>query len=201
MVASPKDKKRTIIREVATRLFAEKGFENITTRNISRAAKISNAALYYYFDSKEELLYQILDEAMSNGLERIDQIEKSSLNRKKKLSSYLKMHASSAVDYKKMKLLVENQKSLSPQHSRALIQKQQIYVQKLVDLLEELKQEGELIDLDTKVCAFAFFGMVSWAYRWYDPEGEVSPEQLAEILHTIFTKGVFKSRKASRTAP
>ncbi|MBA4394854.1 MAG: TetR/AcrR family transcriptional regulator, partial [Desulfobacca sp.] len=64
MVSSQKDQKRTVIREAATKLFAEKGFENVTTRNISSAAKISNAALYYYFDSKEELLYQILDEAM-----------------------------------------------------------------------------------------------------------------------------------------
>ncbi|MFH0788225.1 MAG: TetR/AcrR family transcriptional regulator [Pseudomonadota bacterium] len=194
MVSSQKDKKRTVIREAATRLFTEKGFENITTRNISSAAKISNAALYYYFDSKEDLLYQILDEAMNKGLEQIQQIQKSNLSRKKKLSSYLRMHAASAVDYNKMKLLVENQKSLSPQHRRALSKKQSNYVKKLVDLLNDLKREGELVDLDTKVCAFAFFGMVSWAYRWYNPEGKITPEQLSEIMHTIFTKGVFKGR-------
>jgi AcrR family transcriptional regulator len=194
MISSPKDKKRRVIREAATRLFAEKGFENITTRNISSEAKISNAALYYYFDSKEDLLYQILDEAMHNGLEQIQQIEKSTLSRKKKLSAYLRMHATSAVDYNKMKLLVENQKSLSSQHRRALVKKQSKYVKKLVDLLNELKREGELLDLDTKVCAFAFFGMVSWAYRWYKPEGKITPEQLSEIMHTIFTKGVFKGR-------
>lgn len=194
MISSPKDKKRRVIREAATRLFVEKGFENITTRNISSEAKISNAALYYYFDSKEDLLYQILDEAMHNGLEQIQQIEKSTLSRKKKLSAYLRMHATSAVDYNKMKLLVENQKSLSPQHRRALVKKQSKYVKKLVDLLNELKREGELLDLDTTVCAFAFFGMVSWAYRWYKPEGKITPEQLSEIMHTIFTKGVFKGR-------
>jgi AcrR family transcriptional regulator len=194
MISSQKDQKRTIIREAATKLFAEKGFENVTTRNISSAAKISNAALYYYFDSKEELLYQILDEAMGKGLEQIHQIEKSSLSRKKKLSAYLRMHATSAVDYNKMKLLVENQKSLSPQHQRALEKKQSKYVKKLVELLNELKREGKLVDLDTKVCAYAFFGMVSWAYRWYDPEGKISPEQLSEIMHYIFTKGVFKGR-------
>jgi AcrR family transcriptional regulator len=194
MISSPKDQKRTAIREAATKLFAEKGFENVTTRNISSTAKISNAALYYYFDSKEELLYQILDEAMGKGLEQIHLIEKSNLSRKKKLSAYLRMHATSAVDYNKMKLLVENQKSLSWQHQQALEKKQSKYVKKLVDILNELKREGELVDLDTKVCAFAFFGMVSWAYRWYDPQGKISPEQLSEIIHHIFTKGIFKGR-------
>jgi hypothetical protein len=49
-----------------------------------------------------------------------------------------------------------------------------------------------MVDLDAKVCAFAFFGMVSWAYRWYDPEGPLGAEQLSEILNQIFTQGIFK---------
>jgi hypothetical protein len=38
--------------------------------------------------------------------------------------------------------------------------------------------------------------MVSWAYRWYDPEGPINPEQLSEILDRIFTRGIFKDPSA-----
>jgi AcrR family transcriptional regulator len=66
-----KEEKRKKIRDAAARLFAEKGFENTTTRDIAGAAGINNAALYYYFDNKEQLLYQILEEVIRTGLERI----------------------------------------------------------------------------------------------------------------------------------
>ncbi len=193
MVSQAKEHKRSAIREAATKLFAEKGYEITTTRDICRAAKISNAALYYYFDSKEDILYQILDETMRTGLERIVEIEKTEKPLKEKLSDILKMHAARAVDYHKMKLLVHDQKSLLPEHKEALVGKQRIYVQKIIDLLDDLKAQGELADLDTKVCSFAFFGMVSWAYRWFDPRGRISPEELSTIFNRIFTKGIFRN--------
>src|SRR5271163_725909 len=43
----------------ATAVFYEKGYERATLRDLSRASGISLAGLYYYFESKEELLYLI----------------------------------------------------------------------------------------------------------------------------------------------
>lgn len=192
MVSRNKELKRAHIREAAARLFADKGYENTTTRDICRAAQISNAALYYYFDSKEDVLYQILDETMSTGLEKIREMERTQKPLKEKLSDILKMHAARAVDYNKMKLLVHDQRSLTREHEEALAGKQRRYVRKLIDLLEDLKVHGELADLDTKVCAFAFFGMVSWAYRWFDPEGDISPDELSSVFNRIFTKGIYR---------
>ncbi|MBW2609062.1 MAG: TetR family transcriptional regulator [Deltaproteobacteria bacterium] len=186
-----KEQKREIIRNAAARLFAEKGFENTTTRDIARAADISNASLYYYFDSKEELLYQILDKEMSSGLDMIMEIEKSDISLKEKLSRILQMHTSSAVDYNKMKLLVIDQNSISHKNKEALKEKQRDYVGKLIKILDELKKNREIVDIDTTVLAFAFFGMVSWAYRWYNPNGKIKPAELSEIFHQIFTKGIY----------
>jgi len=192
MALRAKELKRAAIREAATTLFAEKGYENTTTRDICKAAGISNAALYYYFDSKTDLLYQILDETMDTGLQRMEDIIKSEKSLKEKLSDILEMHAARAVDYNKMKLLVHDQKSLLPEHKDALVGKQRLYVQKIIDLLDELKAQGELADLDMKVCAFAFFGMVSWAYRWFDPKGPITPQELSAIFNRIFTRGIYK---------
>ncbi|MBW1763676.1 MAG: TetR/AcrR family transcriptional regulator [Deltaproteobacteria bacterium] len=186
-----KEEKREIIRNAATQLFAEKGFENTTTRDIAKAANISNASLYYYFDSKEELLYQILDKEMSSGLELITEIDKSDIGLKEKLSKVLQIHTSSAVDYNKMKLLVIDQNSISQKNKEDLKEKQRDYVEKLIKILDELKDNGEIVDIDTTVLAFAFFGMVSWAYRWYNPKGNIKPAELSEIFHQIFTKGIY----------
>jgi AcrR family transcriptional regulator len=186
-----KEQKRRKIRDSAAKIFAEQGFENTTTRDIARAAEISPAALYYYFDSKEDLLCQILDETMDTGLKTIREIEQSEKGLKEKLSEILQIHTRAAVDYNKMKLLVHDQSSLIPEHRKAIDEKQRNYVRELIKILDDLKQKGEILDLDTRVCAFAFFGMVSWAYRWYDPEGRITPTELAAIFNQIFTKGIY----------
>ena len=191
MASLNKEKKRKIIREVATKLFAEKGFENTTTREISKAAKVSSSALYYYFDSKEELLYQILDETISTGLKLITKIDENEKDFRKKLSSVLRIHTASAVNFDKMKLLVHDQKSLSPDHMVAIKDKQRDYVRILITILESLKQQRKIKGIDPTACAFAFFGMVSWAYRWYNPKGRIKPRELSEIFSRIFTRGIF----------
>ncbi len=187
-----KEEKRKLIRNAAAKVFAELGFKSATTRHIARAAGISPAAVYYYFDSKEDLLYQILEETISTGLSLIQEIERSQKSLKEKLSDILKIHTQIAVDFNKMKLLVHNQDALDPEHKEQIKEKQRSYTNSLIKILDELKAEGKMIDLDTKACAFAFFGMVSWAYRWYDPKGEISPARLSEIFNRIFTKGIYR---------
>jgi len=194
MSTSKKKNRKKNIRDIATKLFATKGYENTTTRDISNAANISKAALYYHFDSKEDLLYQILEEAMIYGLEQIEEIEKSGLDLKDKLSAYLKMHSNLIADLDRMKILVRDQESLTPTYRKALVEKQRKYVKKFVDLLNELRDSGGIIDLDTTICAYAFFGMVGWTYHWYNPGGRVNLNQLAKILEQIFTKGIFTDR-------
>src|SRR5215831_4928751 len=47
------------ILRVAARIFAQQGFEATSIRDISRASEVSLSGLYYYFESKQHLLYLI----------------------------------------------------------------------------------------------------------------------------------------------
>src|SRR5580700_12152733 len=53
------DRRLSEILDYATEVFAEKGYEGASMRDLSRLSGISLAGLYYYFDSKEKLLYFI----------------------------------------------------------------------------------------------------------------------------------------------
>jgi len=141
-------------------------------------------------------LYQILEEVIRNGLEKITEIEQSSKPFQEKLALILRIHTRGAVDFNKMKLLVHEQRSLSPEHREELKERQRLYVGRLIKVLEELRDRGEMLDLDLAVCAYAFFGMVSWAYRWYRPEGKVKLDELSESFYTIFTRGIYRERPA-----
>ena len=73
-------------------------------------------------------------------------------------------------------------------------ERQRLYVSRLIGILGQLRDRGEMLDLDLTVCAYAFFGMVSWAYRWYRPDGKVKLEELSEIFYTIFTQGIYREQ-------
>lgn len=62
--------KRGVILDVAEQLFAESGFDKTTTRAIAKKANVNIAMLSYYFGSKEQLLYAVL-ERFSDGLAKV----------------------------------------------------------------------------------------------------------------------------------
>jgi AcrR family transcriptional regulator len=188
----PTSEKRTRIIDTAAKLFAKKGFENTTTRDICKATGMSHAMIYYYFDDKESLLYEILDEILSEGLRAIKKIDRSSKSLKEKLAAITDVYARyHVVKIDKMKVFVHEQKSLKPEHKKKVVEYQREYLDILVNILKGLKQENQIVNLDTKAAAFTFFGMVHWAYRWYDPKGKIKPKQLSQIINRIFTEGIY----------
>ena len=59
-----KQQTRQLLADTARRLFAERGFENVNVAEIARAADVSEATVFNYFPTKEDLVY--------SGLERFE---------------------------------------------------------------------------------------------------------------------------------
>jgi TetR/AcrR family transcriptional regulator, cholesterol catabolism regulator len=183
--------KRREICTVAAKLFAQKGFENISTRDISKAVGLSDAGMYYYFKSKEALLYEILHGILKTGLETVREIDQSTKSHEEKLIAFTKFYTHYySPEIEVLKLLVEEQKKVAPQHRRKLSRVQREYLDIMVRILDGLKKEGKMAALDSTVCAFAFFAMVHWVYRWYKPNGTIPPERLSDIFNRIMTCGI-----------
>ena len=71
---SPKTARRDRILESALKIFAEKGFQDATISEISKAAGVSDATVYEYFNSKEELLFAIPGEITEEALRETEKI-------------------------------------------------------------------------------------------------------------------------------
>ncbi len=153
---------------------------------------MNSSALYYYFEDKEDILYEILMEIMNTSLERMREIDRSALLLREKIDAVIKLHTRIyGVDPVRMGLIVFNQKSLSPEHWEELKGKQREYTDIVARILSKMRARGEIADIDPAVCTFALFGMVQWAFGWYNPEGEISPDQLSAIFTRIFTRGIY----------
>src|ERR1700758_2682112 len=65
------DRRLAEILDYATEVFAEKAYEGASMRDLSRLSGISLAGLYYYFESKEKLLYIIQQHTFQTIMERL----------------------------------------------------------------------------------------------------------------------------------
>jgi AcrR family transcriptional regulator len=192
-------KKKEAICRVATRLFVEKGFEKTSIRDIAEAGKMNSSGLYYYFEDKEAILYTILIEIMDESLARMQEIANRDVPLKEKIYSAIDLHTDIyGADPIRMALIAYNQKSLSPEHWDELRAKQREYSAIVRSFLAQLRDNGETADLDPTLCTFALFGMIQSAYLWYDPQGEVKPDQLREMFARIFTGGILLEERATK---
>jgi TetR/AcrR family transcriptional regulator, cholesterol catabolism regulator len=187
-----KGDKITEIQGVATRLFAQKGYHNTSMREIARALEMNQASLYHYFDSKEDLLYTLITDAMDEALDTLEQICQSDLSPNGKLNEVLSFYTSYyAGDQDRLRLLVNEQDNLGEEYRQIVIEKERRYVRLIQSILKALADERKMKPIPPSVATFAFFGMVHYTIKWYDRSGPVKSGELADYFLEIFTKGIF----------
>src|ERR1051326_3005278 len=91
------DARRIEISRAAATLIKQKGFNGSSMETLAKKLRIRKATLYYYFSSKQELLYETLMEAVSGAVARVKKIVDSDLSSREKLRLFLIDHIDSIV--------------------------------------------------------------------------------------------------------
>lgn len=60
--------KRDVILDAAKELFTAKGFDGTSVFEIAKKANLSKASLYYYYTSKDEILYELIKRTLKNTM-------------------------------------------------------------------------------------------------------------------------------------
>lgn len=185
------DEKLTSILRRATAIFAEKGYHSATIRDIARATHVSLSGLYYYFQSKEELLFLIQDHAFGTLLRNLESVLAGVVDPQVKLRLLIENHMRFFVDnMAEMKVLSHEAESLTGEfRTRVNAQKRQL-TEIASDILRELRPDS---DLDLRVSVFALFGMMNWLYTWYRSDRDVPVERLADDLTRLFLGGYLQN--------
>ena len=189
------NKKRILT--AATALFASRGFDATSVRNIAEKAGLSVPGMFHYFSSKEEILYEIMTIFMDNVYKKIMEIYNADIDPIEKLSEICKFYVEQYAGHKhQLTILISERKSLIPEHRQRCINKERDYVKALKNLFKELTKRNLLKPMDNSILAFIFFGMVHWTYRWYNPEAKrgIRPNQLGRILNEVFLRGILAQK-------
>ncbi len=184
--------KERILR-AATELFASKGFDGTSVRDIAEKVRLSVPGMFHYYSSKEEILYEIMTLFMDDAYKKIMEIYNANIDPIEKLSEICKFYVEQYAGHKhQLTILISERKSLISEHRQICIKKEREYVTALTNLFKELTKRKRLKAINHSILAFIFFGMVHWTYQWYNPKakGGIGPNELGRIMSEVFLRGI-----------
>lgn len=186
------DRRLSEILDYATAVFAEKGYEGASMRDLSRLSGISLAGLYYYFESKEKLLYIIQQHTFTTIIERLRERLAGSSDPEERVRIFVHNHIEYAVAKQKaMKVLSHEDDVLKNSYGAELAAIKREYYRICFGLVEELvKAEGLGSAIGTRTAVMGLFGMMNWLYTWYNPRFDPGADVLAREFSDVFLQGI-----------
>jgi len=195
------DRRLSEILDYATEVFADKGYEGASMRDLSRLSSISLAGLYYYFESKEKLLYFIQHHTFTTIIERLRERLAGSSDPESRIRIFVHNHVDYSVTRQKaMKVLSHEDDVLKNGYGAELAAIKREYYRICVGLVDELAQAEGLKSVGTNASAaggigtrtavMGLFGMMNWLYTWYKPRVDPDAEVLAREISDIFLRGI-----------
>jgi len=194
--------RRDEVLAAATQVFHAKGYEASSIQDVADALGMLKGSLYYYIDSKEDLLFAIIEEVHRSTMERLERWLALDVDTLVKLRIFLHWQVRTYCrDVAKVGVFIHDFRSLSAEHQAQILAERDRYDRALRDLIRQGQAEGVVADdVDPKLTAMAIFGMVNWISTWYRPGGENTPEQLAEQYTDLVLAGLVPARGGPRSA-
>jgi TetR/AcrR family transcriptional regulator, cholesterol catabolism regulator len=192
------DQRLAEILEHATGVFCEKGYEGASMRDLSRASGMSLAGMYYYFKSKERLLFLIQKHTFTTivqGLKhRLENVEDAEERIRIFILNHLEYFLANP---QSMKVLSHEAEVLKNGFGSEVAAVKREYYRICLGLLEELKREWGL-QFSTRLAVLSLFGMMNWIYTWHNPRVDADAQEISREMGDIFLRGVMMGGKGRR---
>jgi AcrR family transcriptional regulator len=188
----PPRRRRQEILEAAAGVFHEKGYKATSIQDIADAVGILKGSLYYYITSKEDLLFEILQDVHQQGLQNLERIEATPGTPLQRIRAFVTVHVThNAENLVKMAVFFHDFRSLSPERREIIVAERDLYDKHLRALIAAAQKDGSVCpDLDPKLTSIEILGMMNWIYHWYRPGGSLSISELAETIADFVVAGL-----------
>ena len=171
-------------------------------RDLSRASGMSLAGLYYYFESKERLLYLIQKHTFTTIVQRLktrlENIADPVANPEDRIRVFILNHLEYFLaNQQAMKVLTHEDDALTNGFGSEVAAIKREYYRICVGLMEDFKKARGL-QVSTRTAVMSLFGMMNWIYTWHNPRVDADAEQLAKEMANIFLKGVTAAKNQGK---
>jgi len=187
------------ILRTASQVFAQQGFEGASMRDISRATGVSLAGLYYYFETKQHLLYLIQSTTFTFVLETL----RSRLHGVHEPARRLRLLVLNHIEYflshpNEMKVLSHEEDALGDPYSDKVQAIKRRYYALAREIFDSIAAEGLAPGIHPRVAVLSLFGMMNWTYKWHKPGIDPDAAELTAAIVGLFLHGVLPAGPESK---
>jgi AcrR family transcriptional regulator len=192
--AAQLDPKSRAILAAAAQVFSEKGYHSATMRDIAALAGTSLAGMYYYFASKEAMLYSIQNYCFSAVLAGLRERLTHEQDPWRRLYVFIENHLRFFIEnVREMRVLSHESESLSGEHLATIQAMKREYFHELGEILRALLP-APVDERRLREQVLSVFGMVNWIYTWYDPARDGDARELSECMYALLERGIAPQR-------
>lgn len=167
-------------------------------RDLSRASGMSLAGLYYYFESKERLLFLIQKHTFSTIVQRLKKRLEGVSDPEAQIRIFILNHLEYFLaNQQAMKVLSHEAEVLKNGFASEITAIKREYYRICVGLLDDLKRDRGL-QFSTRIAVLALFGMMNWIYTWHNPRVDADAEHIAGEMGDLFMRGVLGRSEGRR---
>src|SRR5215813_4177400 len=177
--ADPQASTRVDILKSAAAAFRRLGYHGATVEEIAASLHMKKGNLYYYFRSKEEILFACHEYSHDRLQELLDQTVRSTAPPEAKLRKLIRAAVHVILDELHGTALLIDLEALTPAHRRAVIHRRDRFDHGLRLIIEEGMATAAFKPGDSKLVGFAMLGALNWIARWFNAAGPSTSEEVA----------------------
>ena len=174
----------------AARLFRSQGFSATSTRDIAAAAGMRSGSPFYHFESKNALLYVVMEEGMQQAFAS-QAMALAALpvhaSARERLHALVRHHfevlLGPQADF--IPVMLYEWRSLTAEQRARIASIKDGYEAEWVPVLTALHASGEL-RADPAAARMFIFGALNWSVQWFSARGALSLDQLTAQALCLF---------------
>jgi AcrR family transcriptional regulator len=184
--------------DAAARVLNAEGLTNASLDAVARELGISKSALYYYFDSKEDLVFKSYLRACQVACAAVDAAANENGSGRERFTSYIRRQLSPA---NPPVAFVSEIEFLEPEHREELRVLTRHHHNALLELLQGAIADGSLCVPNPTLLTYSIIGSLNWIAVWLRPStGTLTLNRIADAYLDLFINGLSPSDRSVDSA-
>ncbi|MFF1819776.1 TetR/AcrR family transcriptional regulator [Kribbella sp. NPDC058245] len=191
--------RRVQILNEAQRLFNQQGFRETNLDDVAVRLGVKRQAIYYYFKSKEDILWELVERASTTLAESAESIFTADLPPERKIEALVDNHVRQLLgDIEIFRLDVLQRDKLSTDRHESVRKSQHEYVRRIAEIITEGQETGRFVAAAPYVQTLLIIGMCNWTLDWYRPESSTTVDDVAAEAVRMVMAGLAARRPRTR---
>ena len=184
------NRRDVILRALNSVLRAHSRPEFFRMQDLADYLSLVKGNLYYYFRSKQDLLYECRLRCLQQSLETLQQVQDDPRPAGDKLRQLLQEHILVLIEGQYSAVLLLDAGNMPPPRRRKYVALRDEFEAGMRRLIEDGIAAGEFPQQDVRMASFAILGAINWMPKWYRPTGPRTATEIAQYQSGFFVRAL-----------